>query len=149
MLQGRPRPIDRKHATSGYRLRELLRVRHRHLLVVASFLATKGHMATQDVIKGFANPINPEQNVALIGRPDGYLLIVDGWNKSADSDLVVASISLREALKTSGADRSWREIREMRTPKIPSSAAKVEKLGDFTYGQYLESNSRANLGATR
>lgn len=100
-------------------------------------------MFTQSVISGFANPVNPEQNIALIGRTDGYVLIVDGWHKNAESDVDVAKIGLREALEKFGADRSWREIREMNAPRMPNAAAKVEKLGELTYGQYLA--ARANI----
>ena len=91
-------------------------------------------MAIQGIINGFGNPENKNQNVILIGRGNGYTIVVDGLQRGEQESTLDAGLAaFAKACEDKPA--TWREVRET-TTSGETGVLTVTELGARLLGDY-------------
>lgn len=67
-------------------------------------------MAIQGIITGFADPQDTTKNVILIGRGEGYSLVVNGQQSGEQESTLDAGLSAM-AIACRDKPKSWNEVR--------------------------------------
>lgn len=90
-------------------------------------------MAIQGIIQGFADPQDTTQHAMLIGRGQGYSVVVNGYQSGEQEATIDAGLSAL-SVACRGKPRDWREVRA--TAQSSAGITTVTELGTGIMGDF-------------